>query len=187
MAIMPLGRVWTRDEVLALPDDGFRYELVDGELLVSPSPRPLHQSALMSLLLRIDPYVRRQRLGETLCSPADLDLRNGQLVQPDLFVASPVNGRRVREWHEVGVPLLVVEVLSPSTARYDRLVKRSRYQRSGVPVYWIVDAEGRTVEQWTPGDQVATVVTDRLVWSPPGAAASLVIELADYFAEVDGR
>lgn len=184
MAIMPLGRVWTRDEVLALPDDGFRYELVDGELLVSPSPRALHQRVLAALFRLLDPYVRRHATGEVMLSPADLDLRGGQLVQPDLFVTAPVEGRRIREWCEVGIPVLVVEVVSPSTDRYDRLVKRSRYQRSGVPVYWIVDPEERAIEQWTPSDEVPTPFTSHLVWFPAGAAEPLIVDLATFFAEV---
>src|SRR5436309_4474204 len=77
---------WTREMVLALPDDGNRYELIDGELLVSPSPRALHQRAVLCLYDRLGPFVRRHRIGVVGLAPSDLDLESGQLVQPDLFV-----------------------------------------------------------------------------------------------------
>ena len=89
-------RRWTRQEVLALPDDGNRYELIDGELVVSPSPRVLHQLAVWALNDRVSPYVRGLGLGITGLAPADLDLRSGQVVQPDLFVvARPRVERRI--------------------------------------------------------------------------------------------
>ncbi|HRP08035.1 MAG TPA: Uma2 family endonuclease [Gemmatimonadales bacterium] len=179
-----LSRVWTREEVLALPDDGNRYELVDGELLVSPAPRWLHQIGVGKLHVLVEPYVQRHRLGITLFSPADLDLGSGQLVQPDLFVAGSVSGRVPAEWSEVGVPILIVEVLSPSTSRYDRIVKRRRYQASGVSTYWIVDLDARAVEVWTPGDERPRIISDQLVWQPSLEIEPLMIELDSYFREV---
>jgi Uma2 family endonuclease len=136
MVMSPAANVWTREQVLALPDDGNRYELVDGELLVSPSPRGVHQRAVGELYLLLGPYVRSHKLGYAAFSPADLDLRSGQLMQPDLFVGELVNGREPVDWSDYVIPLLVVEVASPSTARYDRITKRRRFQRSGVPTYW---------------------------------------------------
>ena len=184
MGMRDLARTWTREDVLALPDDGNRYELVDGELLVSPSPRGLHQRGVLSLLRLVDPHVQTHRLGSVLFSPADLDLKSGQLVQPDLFVGAMVAGREPVEWSEFGIPILVVEVLSPSTARYDRITKRRRYQRSGVPAYWIVDLDARQVEVWTPGDERPTIVERELRWDLPTAEAGLAIDLAAYFREV---
>src|SRR6185295_6312427 len=150
MGMPATANQWTREQVLALPDDGNRYELVDGELLVSPSPRGRHQRGVMELLDLVRPYVKSHRLGYTIASPADLDLRSGQLVQPDLFVGAMVGNREPVEWEDYGIPILVAEILSPSTARYDRLTKRRRFQRSGVPVYWIVDLDARLVEVWHP-------------------------------------
>jgi Uma2 family endonuclease len=185
--VMPdLVKVWTRDEVLALPDDGNRYELVDGALLVSPSPRPLHQLGVSELFRLLDPFVRTNRLGDVLLSPSDLDLRSEQLVQPDLFVVRTADGRQLREWTEVGIPLLVVEVLSPSTARQDRITKRRRYQRSAVPSYWIVDLDARLVEVWTPPDTAPLIVDDQLSWQPnPGPA--LAIDLPSCFRAIWGE
>jgi Uma2 family endonuclease len=184
MGMSPVAKVWTREEVLALPDDGNRYELVDGELLVSPSPRGAHQRGVGELYLLVAPYVRAHRQGYAAVSPADLDLRSGQLLQPDLFVGALVEGREPVDWTDYAIPILVVEVASPSTARYDRITKRRRYQRSGVPTYWIVDLDARLVEVWTPGADRPEVVDDTLTWQPDSAAPALAIDLPSYFRRV---
>jgi len=184
MAMPALARTWTREEVLALPDDGNRYELVDGELLMSPSPRGIHQRVVTELLLLVAPYVRAHRLGGTSHAPADLDLQSGQLLQPDLFVGALVNGREPLDWNEYAIPLLVVEVLSPSTARYDRLIKRQRYQRSGVPTYWIVDPDARLVDVWHPEDDRALTVSEVLAWEPSPEVPALEIDLPWFFGRV---
>jgi Uma2 family endonuclease len=184
---MSATRTWTREEVLALPDDGDRYELVDGELLVSPAPRGRHQRAVFELALIVLPYVRAHRLGALMALPGDLDLQSAQLVQPDLFVGAMVDGREPVEWEEFGIPILIAEVLSPSTTRYDREVKRSRYQRSGVPVYWIMDLEARRVEVWTPEAAEAKIVSGRLTWQPSATVPALEIDLPDYFGRVWGE
>ncbi len=185
MGMPDLARRWTREEVLALPDDGNRYELLDGELLVSPSPRPLHQLALDALYDRLQPYVRQHQLGRTLHSPADLDFRSGQLLQPDLFVyPDPPGG--LREWSQIGIPILVVEVLSPSTALHDRNRKRRRYQDFGVPEYWIVDPDARLIERWRPDDQRPEILTEHLEWQPGLELPPLRIDLGKYFREVGG-
>ena len=117
MPMPETARRWTREAVLALPDDGNRYELLDGELLVSPSPQPTHQRAVWALNKRIHPYVDQHGLGEAGLAPSDLDLKSGQSLQPDLFVvevAPPAPGQPPA-WSDFGIPLLVVEVLSPST------------------------------------------------------------------------
>src|ERR1043166_8967034 len=152
-----VARRWTRAEVLALPDDRNRYELVAGELLVSPSPAPIHQMAVWALNDRIRPYVKAHRLGGAGTAPADLELEGEDLLQPDLFVLR--EERLPNHWSDVGIPLLVVEVLSPSTARYDRVVKRPRYQLAGIPEYWIVDTDSRVFERWRPGDERPEVLT----------------------------
>src|ERR1044071_9667149 len=120
MGMPNLARRWTREEVLALPDYGNRYELINGELLVTPDPRWIHQEAVLALYRRIHPFVAKHRLGWVMVSPADLDLRRGQWVQPDLFVVPLVGARRPRDWSECEVPILIVEASSPSTARYAR-------------------------------------------------------------------
>jgi Uma2 family endonuclease len=167
MAMPETMRRWTREDVLALPDDGNRYELIDGELLVSPSPTWIHQRAVMRLYVRVEPYVHAHRLGTTMVAPADLDLGGGQLVQPDLFVV-PLrpDGREPTDWPECGIPIVIAEITSPSTARHDRITKRNFFRERGVGEYWIVDTDARTFERWTPRDARPEVLHELLVWEP---------------------
>ena len=175
---------WTVERVLALPEDGNRYEVVDGELLVSPAPTLLHQRAIGALYLILHAFVTRERIGCVYLAPADIEFDHRTLVQPDLFVAPLVEGRRPRTWKEIRQLLLAVEVLSPSTARADRQVKRRRYQHHGVGEYWIVDLEARLVECWTPSDQRPLILTDQLEWRPLGASGpQLSIDLIRFFGE----
>ncbi len=180
-------RRWTREEVLALPDDGKRYELVDGELLVSPSPSWGHQIALAALFRRVDPFVTRHRLGTTFFLPADLDLGRGHVVQPDLFVVAEVDTRKLRDWPDCGVPSFIAEILSPSTGRGDRKVKRPAYQEAGVGEYWIVDPDSRTVERWQPADTRPEVCLDRAVWQPKPDIEPFELNLGEYFTEIWGE
>jgi Uma2 family endonuclease len=183
-ALMP--RVWTAAEVQALPDDPtHRYECVDGVLLVSPSPRTLHQAAVTELTMLLGPLVRSAGVGAVVCAPSDWVLDPRTLVQPDLFVVPLVDGRRPRTDEERGHPLLFIEVLSPSTARFDRVVKRDRYQRAGIE-YWIVDLDSRLVERWLPADERPSIHAERVEWRPAGASAPFMIELEPSFTEVLG-
>ncbi|MDP1891710.1 MAG: Uma2 family endonuclease [Gemmatimonadaceae bacterium] len=180
-------RYWTPDDVWALPDDGNRYECIDGVLLVTPSPQPPHQFVLGALSPRLYAYVRAERLGRVLTSPADLRLESSNVVQPDLFVVAQAPGAAVmRVWREVTSLLLAVEVLSPSTARYDRGLKRRYYQRANVAEYWIVDSEARLIERWRRGEQRPEVVADVLTWHPEGAAAAMELDVAALFEEALG-
>ena len=184
MAMPEMARKWTREMVLALPDDGNRYELFDGELLVTPSPTMPHQHAVALLWSAIAPYVTEHRLGITMSSPADLHLGGEQLSQPDLFVLPELPADR--RWSAAPNPVLVIEVLSPSSARADRLVKRRRFQRAGIPEYWIVDLDAQVAERWRPDDERPEILDQRLVWHPAGAVEPLVIELPSLFREVCG-
>ena len=177
---------WTPDMVRALPDDGNRYEVVDGELLVTPSPTWTHQRAVLRLATLIDGYVQKLPL-DVMVAPADIELDAHGLVQPDVYVQGFVDGRHARAWN-AGAPLyLVVEVLSPSTALVDRTTKRRRYQRAGIPEYWIVDTDARVIERWRPQDMRPEVLADTIDWQPPSAAAPLVIDLPLLFSRVHGE
>jgi Uma2 family endonuclease len=185
MGMPNTAKRWTREEVLALPDDGNRYELLDGELLVSPSPKAIHQLALAELYKKLYPYVDQHRLGQALFSPADLDFRSGQLLQPDLFVVEFSTPRgQVPEWEHVGIPFLIVEILSPSTAWYDRNKKRVRFQRSGVAEYWILDPHARLIERWRPEDRRPEVLAERIEWQPRQEVPPLAIDLEEFFRAV---
>ena len=183
--VMPdTARRYTVDEVLAFPDDGNRYELVDGELLVTPAPRLVHQSAVVEIWRLLADHAKRNGIGFAFTSPADIKLDPKTLVQPDVFVAPAVEGRRPQEWHEIAHLVLAVEVLSLSTARADRQVKRRLFQRQGVPEYWIVDLDARLVERWRPDDERPELLTEALVWQPTSGVEPLEIDLSWFFAEV---
>lgn len=178
---------WTAERVRELPDDGNRYECVDGMLVVTPSPRTPHQRVVTALLANLYHYCRAQRVGEAFTSPSDVTLDPRTLVQPDLFVVPFLDtGRRFRNWDEIPLPLLVIEVLSPSTARVDRGLKRRRFQRAGVPEYWIVDVDAAVIERWRPEDERPEVVPGVIAWQPAGTAVPFTFDLPALLAEWEG-
>lgn len=180
---MPLSsRAWTADAVRALPDDGQRYELVHGELLVTPAPRLLHQIIVSSLGDALAVACRPSSGYMKLTSPADISWGSDSLVQPDIFVVPRAEAATL-DWARVRTLVLVVEVLSPSTARHDREQKRRLYQEHGAGAIWLVDADRRQVEAWTPEARFPTIETERLAWRPDATAEPLVtIALSELFA-----
>ena len=174
---------YTADMVRALPDDGNRYEVVYGELLVTPAPRPWHEIVQTRLLVAIAAYLQRYPVGEVLGSRADISWGPDVLVSPDVFVV-PVEQARTLDWSKMRDLLLVAEILSDSSAQYDRFVKRRRYQEAGIPLYWTVDADEHQVEIWTPADAFPRFERERLVWIPPGAAEPFSITIAELLRPV---
>jgi len=174
---------WTAEMVRQLPDDGNRYEVVYGELLVTPAPRFDHQLLVSRLAVAIANYLDREPVGVMLTSPADISWGQDVLVQPDVFVVTREEAKS-REWSRIRSLLLVVEVLSPSTTRADRFTKRRRYQEAGVPLYWVVDGAEQRVEVWTPDSGRPVVETRRLVWHPAGAGQAFTLELAELFRPI---
>jgi Uma2 family endonuclease len=135
----------TYDDYAALPDDGRRYELYEGELTVTPAPQPRHQLVIGNLHVLMVEHVRRLALGQVFLSPIDVILSRITVVQPDLVYVETARIEIVTERAIEGVPTLVVEVLSPSTSARDRSVKQALYARYGVPYYWMLDPETRTM------------------------------------------
>jgi Uma2 family endonuclease len=178
---------WTAEMVRALPDDGRRYELVAGELLVTPSPGWIHQRTVLALIRHLDPYLRKYGAGDLLISPADLSFEEDEVLQPDLFVVPFPTGSPTRSWADIRRLILAVEVLSPGTARYDRLVKRRHYQRAGVPEYWIVDPDARLVERWRPEDTRPEVLSETMTWQPDPTHQALELQLPSLFREAWGE
>jgi len=185
MGMPQASPTWTAAQVRLLPADGNRYELVDGELLVTPSPSWVHQITVAELFRLLDGYARPNAVGRVGLAPADISLAEDEVLQPDVFVVPAA--LKPRRWEDVRALLLVIEVLSPGTARYDRLVKRRRYQRAPVPEYWIVDLDARLVERWRPDDTRPEILTETLEWKPLPGLSPLVIELPDLFAEALGE
>jgi Uma2 family endonuclease len=172
---------WTVERALALPDDGNRYEVLDGELFVTPAPSWGHQSVLEVLHAALRAHVIDHRLGWIRWSPADIVFSPRRLLQPDLFVVPWRDGGPPRAWSEITSLLLAVEVLSPSTARADRHRKRMIYQSEGVPEYWIVDGDSRLIERWRPGDERPEVLHDTLLWKPLPDRTPLTIDIPALF------
>ena len=172
--------ITTIEELLSLPDDGLRHELLDGVHVVSPAPRPAHQDVFGELFVALKMTLKSRVDVSVFASPADIILGPRTLVQPDIFIVARPGGRRIERWQDAGVPLVAIEILSPSTAARDRGVKRHIYQRAGVTEYWIVDLDARLVERWKPGDERPEIVSGTLAWSLPGGAGG-VIDLGGVF------
>lgn len=184
MATRPAARDnWTIDRLHALPDDGNRYEIIDGVLYVTPSPGPLHQFVLRDLYDLLRPYASRVGL-EILWSPADIRYSERTLVQPDIFAFAHRPGMPVRQWADVHPLVLVVEVSSRSTRQRDRTIKRALYQSQRIDEYWIVDADTRSIERWRPDAVDAEVAHDWLDWQPVVAHAPLRLDVGAYFQRV---
>ena len=150
-------RRWTEEEFYSARDAapaGERWELVD---------------------------VRQHALGEAFPSPLDVKLEPGLVLQPDVLVVPA--GELRRRSDVVRRLLLAVEILSPTSARHDRVTKRPRYQRNRVPEYWIVDDTSQTVERWTPDDARPELLAERLLWHPAGAPEAFVLDLVRFFAD----
>lgn len=148
MTTMPLSGDWTVDDLDRLPDDGLRYELVDGVLLVSPSPLAPHQVALSALLILLGNAAPSHL--RVLPAPLDIRFSRTRLLQPDIVVLDQdqLTGPKVE-----GIPLLAVEVLSSSTRATDLTLKRHVLEQAGVPSYWLLDPEvpALTVLEMTDG------------------------------------
>jgi Uma2 family endonuclease len=148
----------TYADFCALPEDGRRYEILDGDLYMSPSVVPLHQRIGFRLARLIDDHVAKRKLGEVFVAPLDVLLSEHDVVEPDVVYVSRERASIVGAANIRGIPDLLVEVLSPGTAERDRTDKRNIYARCGVPFYWIVDPDQRTlVELQLAGKAYATV------------------------------
>lgn len=162
------GRSLTRADLEAMPHDGHRYELVDGVLVVSPSPRPLHQRAILRLIVALETTCPPE--WELLPAPVDVVLAEDTVLIPDVVV-----GRRedFTDQALVGAPVLAVEVLSPRTRHFDLQLKRAKFGEAGCPHYWVVDPDEPRVRCWQlfSGEYVETT----------SVAGDEVLELADPF------
>jgi Uma2 family endonuclease len=140
-----LLRPLTYDDLEAYDDERWRYEIINGELVVSPSASPKHGDVLMRLILAFANVVEERRLGRVLTAPIDLELSPNNIVVPDLLFATHER-LKIEKSHLVAAPDLVVEVVSPSSRTRDYITKRVLYEGAGVAEYWIVDPKRRTVD-----------------------------------------
>lgn len=140
------------DEYLELPDDGKRYQILDGVLDVTPAPSPRHQRVSRRLLWHLMAELERKGKGEVFNAPIDVVLDRHSVVQPDLVFLRAEHAHEVGERGIEGAPDLVVEILSPSTRRTDVLTKSALYARFGIAEYWIVDPDIDKVEVYVLRD-----------------------------------
>jgi Uma2 family endonuclease len=169
---------WTRADLDRLPEDGNTYEVIGGELFVTPPPSAAHQEIVSRLLEFLLPYIVRHKLGR-IHVPRSVIVFEGGQAEPDLMVLPP--GTTVEAWERMPAPLLVVEVLSRTTSRRDRVEKRSYYLDAGVSEYWIVDREAKSVTV-IRRDHPDDVATAHLRWQPSAGVEPLLVAVAKLFS-----
>lgn len=189
MGMPAIRRHWTAADVRALMDESRgwpRYELIGGELVVTPSPGFRHQGAVAELLFLLAAHLRDRPIGVVFASPADLELEPGTITQPDVFVI-PAGGAASDGdvvWSDVTRLLLAIEVISPGSICTDRVIKREYYLNVGVPDYVIADVDARIVECWTQGRETPHVLRDQFAWQAEGASEALNISLPEFFDRI---
>jgi len=171
---------WTLEELHSLPNDGNKYELIRGELFVTPPPNDNHETILARLTRVLVPYVETNGLGHVY-HPRSVFRFEGSEVEPDLMVRQEARGIG-NAWENAPHPILIVEVDSPSTRRRDRAQKKEFYLDARIPDYWIVDPESKTITVVRPGEADQNVA-DFLQWHPAGAAEPFALRVGDVFPE----
>ncbi len=170
---------WTYSEYARLPDDGNRYEVIDGEVCVTPAPGIPHQRVAANLFVQLKEYVEEHGLGEMLWD-VDVLFVDGQFLRPDMVFVGPdaeLSDRGVES-----APSLVVEVLSPHSRRIDRVRKPPRYRDFGVPEYWVVDPDARRIERYALSrDAGPELHEDVLRWAPAPEVPALELKVSGIF------
>ncbi len=183
----PTQGEWTYEDYAELPDDGRRYEIIEGALYVTPAPNFDHQYTVGEIFAALRAYIGKHELGLVLVAPFEVRMPGiAPVVQPDvIFIASehvPSPGAA----RFTGAPELVVEVLSPSTARTDKVIKFSAYERAGVREYWLVDPRVHSVEVYSLSDDgtfalAGQYISGEMVTS--GVLSDLVLSVDDLFVD----
>jgi len=179
------GVTLTYEDYAQLPDDGRRYEIIEGVLYVSPSPSTRHQIAAVELTTTLNVHVRSRRLGRVIAAPMDVLLSPVSVVQPDILYISRARRHILTEANVQGAPDLVVEVISPSSTATDQTTKRQLYAQYGVPHYWVVHPINRWVRAFELRGADYVVVAeangDQKFTAPP--FTDLAIPLSQLWAE----
>lgn len=175
----------TYDDLVALQDrpefDGQRLELIDGELLVSPTPGLFHQRVSVNLTTALDRHARTHQSGTVFAAPTEVRLAPDVAVQPDLSFVRRERFHLLKAAGIAGAPDLVVEILSPSTRSVDLTKKKALYERFGVAEYWVVDPDARTVTVWSLVDGRYRAIPADPVMVRSAAIPGFEIALADVF------
>ena len=155
-------KAWTLEELHRLPDDGNKYELIRGELFVTPPPSIDHEEVLARLHARLAAYVEKHGLGRVY-RPRAVVRFEGSEAEPDLMVRRASPGVHGNAWEKLPPPLLVAEVMSPTTRQRDLVEKREYYLDAGAGEYWVIDGERREIRVMRRGEQ-DVIARDALVW-----------------------
>jgi Uma2 family endonuclease len=168
---IPKGKiVLTYEDYLLLPNDRNRYEILEGELTVTPAPSTKHQTASGNLFVILAHYIKERGLGRLFYAPTDLILESTSVLQPDLLFVSKAREGIITEKAIEGAPDLVIEIVSPTTSRTDRVTKAQIYARHTVPAYWIVDPEQEAIEIYlleADGYRLATTLQGKTPMAAP--------------------
>ena len=180
-------RPLTYDDLMQMPEDGMRREVLEGELIVNPAPRRDHQEVVANLDWLLQQFLRASGVGRVYTHPVDVYLGRHDIVQPDLVV---IRDSRLSIYRPEGIvagpPDIVVEVLSPSTRGIDLIRKMALYARSGVPEYWIADPEQRTlIMNVLHGEEYSSVEPDAEGWLASPTLSGLRLDPAEVFSGFD--
>jgi len=186
---MPALRTdWTVDMLDALPDDGNKYEIIDGELFVTPAPSNWHQLVVGTLYARLREYLRPSSVARAMFSWSDVrrDDRKRNRIQPDVYAVRLIDGKQPEYPYRLEDVLLAIEVESPSNAAYDYQTKRRLYLGNRVPEYWVVSADARTFARWRAPADEGELLSNRIEWQPAGMTAPLTIDIPEFFIDALG-
>ena len=175
----PKRSIWTVDDVERLPNDGNRYEILHGELLVTPLPSNGHQGLVVRLIVLLSAWCQTHTRW-AIRSPGGVLVSATNWFEPDIAVYAAPEFSRL-SWRDLPPPRLVVEVLSPSTRRRDRHGKRPVYLAHGVGEVWLVDDATRTVERWTAASEFPETLREIFSWTPDAAYPSMVATADELF------
>ena len=178
MEMATIAKHWTIEEMYALPEDGLKYEVVRGELFVSPAPTRRHEDVCARLSLILSRYVDQEQLGLVYHPRAVLRFE-GSEVEPDLMVRDEDTSDN-EDWALAPTPLLIVEVFSPSTKNRDKKQKRDLYMDAGVAEYWMVDPHENEITVIRKGQPNLTLKHE-MTWQPNGAAQPLAFAMEKLF------
>jgi len=181
----PAGDVWTLSDLDQFPRDGRRYEVLHGELLVTPPPSFGHQVAAADLSHVIRSWCKAHTQWAVL-SPSGFYVSETTWLEPDLAVF-PVKPSKSVTWKNAPVPVLVVEVLSPSTQRRDRHAKRAAYLAHDVGEVWLLDVSARVLERWTRRSEFPETHRDGITWTPLPTAPPLALSAHVLFGTPDAE
>lgn len=174
-------QIMTADEFLALPESNLPHELIEGVLYVAPAPDTNHQYVVRNILI----YLALLKLGEVLPSPVDVKLAEDIVLQPDILWLASGSEHKVTSGYVKGSPDLVVEILSPRTARRDRREKYDLYEKYGVKEYWIIDVEGRYLEVFSHnGDQFVRIGVFGPEHTFESPTLKAQVPVAEFFASI---